>query len=165
MAPVADTATQPVVSPLKTAIRTAPAADTAAEKETPSLFRRKNKEKENATPTTQEQKLSEEVSQSTLEGAWEKFGKQRKEQGAEKMEAMILGRQIRLDQENTATILLHSSLEKSILDRIEMNLTAFLRAELKNDFIRMSHEVKEGETVKKLYTSSDKYDYMVTQNP
>ncbi|MDH5609173.1 MAG: hypothetical protein OEY56_06810, partial [Cyclobacteriaceae bacterium] len=45
------------------------------------------------------------------------------------------------------------------------NLTAFLRAELKNDFIRMSHEVKEGETVKKLYTSSDKYDYMVTQNP
>ncbi len=62
-------------------------------------------------------------------------------------------------------IQLSSSLEISILERLEQGIVQFFRKELKNSLIQLQKEVSEQEKSKKLYTSKEKYDYMVEQNP
>ncbi len=62
-------------------------------------------------------------------------------------------------------IQLSSSLEISILERLEQGIVQFFRIKLKNSMIQLQKEVSEQEKSKKLYTSKEKYDYMVEQNP
>ena len=82
------------------------------------------------------------------------------------MEQLILTRSLALTDSNEVIIQLRSTLEVSILERFEHEMIAFLRKQLKNDTIQLKKEIQEGEQQsQKLYTSADKYEFMVKQNP
>ncbi len=72
-----------------------------------------------------------------------------------------------MDNREGNEIVLHlgSQLEMTILAKIEQELVQFLRQELSNDLIILKKEVAEQQATQKLYTSQDKYEHMVEQNP
>ena len=53
----------------------------------------------------------------------------------------------------------------SFLEKFDTELVQFLRKELDNDHIVIRTELEEMKEEKKLYTSTDIFDYMVKQNP
>ena len=64
-----------------------------------------------------------------------------------------------------AFIMLNSSLEIAILDRIEADLVNFLREALSNDQLVLQKEIREDLKKGKIFTSKDKYDFMVKEQP
>lgn len=128
------------------------------------MFRKRKKEG----PTDEEnrkEKKKEYFDQEQLEEVWKEFRELRINNGAGDMEQLLLSRELKIENENELIIFLNSALEISILERFEHELVIFLREKLQNDFINIEKEVKEEEQKEKLYTSSDKYDYMAKQNP
>lgn len=97
--------------------------------------------------------------------AWEEFRTLRKQAKASDMELMVLGRIMQKSPPHNALIRLGNALEASVLERFEDDAVQFLRKKLGNSLLRIDREVQETETSKKLYTSKDKYEYMITQNP
>ena len=81
------------------------------------------------------------------------------------MEQLVLNRPIRKEGETKLLISLASPLEVSILERAEQGIVLYLRTQLRNTKILIENEVQEQETSKKLYTSKDKFEYMVSINP
>ncbi len=80
------------------------------------------------------------------------------------MEAIVLNRNP-LKNGNGISLTLSSALEIEILERFETDLVGHLRGELQNDLIKIDKVVEEIKEGRKLYTSKDKYDYLVEQNP
>ncbi len=78
---------------------------------------------------------------------------------------MILGRELTTSEDFNIAFHLRSELESNILDRFEQELVSFLRNKLKNDKILIRKVISQEGSKQKLYTSSDKYDYLVKQNP
>ncbi|MCP4460395.1 MAG: hypothetical protein GY816_20585 [Cytophagales bacterium] len=132
-------------------------------RETPSLFRKKeeNKEEEQPIYDTKEEHYTDEA----VESVWREFGKKRIEAGAGDAEKLVLGRKLDNKEGNEIVLHLGSQLERTILAKIEQELVQFLRKSLHNDLIVLKKEVAEQEASQKLYTSQDKYDHMVYQNP
>lgn len=112
-----------------------------------------------------EEGLEEVFSAEDLEKAWAEFKIKRIAAGAGDTEQLVLGRTLSKGDGNQVTITLTSALEGSILDRFEQDLVQFLRKSLRNAMINLNREMQEQEQSKKLYTSRDKFDYMVQQNP
>lgn len=81
------------------------------------------------------------------------------------MEMLVLNRSVTKTGEHDVLIQLASSLEISILERQEQDIVQYFRKHLKNSLIQLQKAVSEQEKSKKLYTSKEKYDYMVEQNP
>lgn len=151
----------------RTPLVTGPANSSVAEsKETPSLFRKKPLQAAN--PQEKESKVEkkgQEFTQKALSEVWSKFGEILKNKGAGDAEKLILGRELRKGEEHMVIIKLGSQLHVSILEKFELELVQYLRSELQNDHIQLTKLVEEKEEGRKLYTSKDKYDYMVEQNP
>ncbi len=80
-------------------------------------------------------------------------------------EKLILSRSVEKLDEKTVCIHLKSDLESSILDRFENDLIGYLRKALENDLINLKKEVRKEKKQQKLYTSSDKYEYLLEKNP
>jgi len=100
-----------------------------------------------------------------LQSAWKSFNKKRGNKVIGESEKLVLSRRIEKIDENTVCIFLQSELEVTILDRFELKLIGFLRDSLKNDLVKLKKVVRREEAKQKLYTSSDKYDYLVEKNP
>ena len=132
------------------------------QKETPSIF----KKKKDHPPKKNKEKIlkNEEFTEVELQEAWKGFIELRKNKVVSEMERLIFTRQISKKGMN-ALIVLNSSLEFAILDRIEVELVNFLRETLSNDQLIVHKEVKEDPKKDKLYTSKDKYDFMVKEQP
>ena len=131
-------------------------------KETPSLFRKKEENKEEkAVYDTKEEHYTDEA----VENVWRGFGKHRIDAGAGDAEKLVLGRKIKNIEGNEIVIHLGSQLELTILAKIEKELVQYLRQELLNDLILLKKEVAEQQVSQKLYTGQDKYDRMVEKNP
>ncbi len=82
------------------------------------------------------------------------------------MEAIVLNRQPSLIEGGPRILLvLSSALEIQILERFEADLVTHLRDELLHDGILIEKKIEELKEGRKLYTSKDKYDYLVEQNP
>ena len=82
------------------------------------------------------------------------------------MEQLIFNRLLKIKEGFILELQLRSTLEISILERFEHELVNHLRSLLKNDQILIEKVVlEEEEQTRKLYTSADKYEYMVQQNP
>ncbi|XOV93761.1 MAG: hypothetical protein ACFHWX_03425 [Bacteroidota bacterium] len=77
----------------------------------------------------------------------------------------MLNRNVSKSGEQDVLIHLASSLEVSILERLEQGIVQHFRKVLRNSSIQLQKDVTEQEKSKKLYTSKEKYDYMVEQNP
>ena len=132
------------------------------EKETPSLFRKK---KESGLAEVAEKVIREEdFTEAQLQEAWSSFIELRKSQVIGEMEQLILSSKL-TKKESEVVVFLNNSLEISIFERIEFELLAFFREALGNDRISLIKEVKEDTQKQKLYTSKDKYDFMLAQNP
>ncbi len=85
--------------------------------------------------------------------------------GAGDAEKLVLSRELVKKAGNEITIMLGSQLEINILEKFEPDLVQHLRRELHNDLIFLTKSVKEQKEGQKLYTSQDKYDFMVKENP
>jgi DNA polymerase-3 subunit gamma/tau len=132
------------------------------QKETPSIFKKK---KDQRSKGVKEKILKNEAfTEGELQEAWKNFIELRKKKVVSEMEQLILTRKITKKDMN-ALIVLNSSLELAILDRIEVELVNFLRETLSNDQLIVHKEVKEDLKKDKLYTSKDKYDFMVKEQP
>ena len=55
--------------------------------------------------------------------------------------------------------------DSAILDRIEADLVNFLREALSNDQLVLQKEIREDLKKGKIFTSKDKYDFMVKEQP
>ena len=154
--------------PVKTVESAAPSLESKpdslspTQKETPSIF----KKKKDHPPKEDKEKIlkNEAFTEGELQEAWKGFIELRKKKVVSEMEQLILTRQITKKDMN-ALIVLNSSLEIAILDRIEVELVNFLRKTLSNDQLIVHKEVKEDPKKDKLYTSKDKYDFMVKEQP
>lgn len=135
--------------------------DTA--KETPSLFRKK-KEPQNKSPVLKE-KQEVAFDQSQLEESWKAFGIERRKTKIGEMERLVLNRPISKDEGSAVSIQLKSDLEGGFVDKFELELTTFLRRNLKNDSIKLSKKFDEQQKETKVYTNSDKFEALAKQNP
>jgi DNA polymerase-3 subunit gamma/tau len=81
------------------------------------------------------------------------------------MEMLVLNREVSKGDNFEIRIQLNSELESSIVDRFELDILTFLRKVLCNDFITLERVISEDKQEKKIYTSKDKFEYLVEQNP
>tara|TARA_Y100001972_G_C7608883_1_gene305184 strand:- start:467 stop:814 length:348 start_codon:yes stop_codon:yes gene_type:complete len=100
-----------------------------------------------------------------LQQVWLAYKKESEEKGVSDTEMLVLNRTVTKTGEHDVLIQLASSLEISILERQEQGIVQYFRKHLKNSLIQLQKAVSEQEKSKKLYTSKEKYDYMVEQNP
>lgn len=133
-----------------------------SQKETPSIFGRKKPKKEEEVISVVN-KLTHEFSQQELDKAWAAF--KISLTNPSDTDKLILSKELMKKEGNTLLIQLDSQLEVSFLEKLEMELVQFLRTGLKNDYITIDKIVKAAAETKKLYSTSDIYDYMVEQNP
>ncbi len=138
---------------------------TEKNRETPTLVSKKKEEEVKKDQPGNQQKLSSEFTKEQLLESWTQFVNKRKKKGTGEMEQLILNRQLSKTGDQEVTMLLFSELETTILEKIEMELVSHLRKTLENDFIVLKKKVREEEAKQKLYTSSDKFDYLAEQNP
>jgi DNA polymerase-3 subunit gamma/tau len=136
-------------------------------KETPCIFRRKSDKSD------LKEKQKEEVLPEKLEPfdndqvilAWAEFKKLRLDGGAGDTEQLVLSRDMVKSGEHNLLISLASQLEVSILERFDQDVVQFFRKKLSNTLIQLENHVAVQNSSKKLYTSRDKFDHMVEQNP
>lgn len=133
-------------------------------KETPSIFNRK-KPKESGEDATKSvvDKKEELFTEEELQVTWKAFSDLKSNAGD--TERLILNKKVSKGNEHSVIIHLGSQLEVSFLEKIEVEMVQFLRTELSNDYITIKREILQEEESKKLYTSTDIFDYMVKQNP
>ncbi len=148
---------EPVVSPV------VPSASNGS-KQTPSLFRKKEEAKAE-TPVAEVVKRETLFDQAALEVAWTLFAETRAKLSMNDAEKLVLGRKLEKRKGNEVQIILDSQLEMSILEKVEQDLVQFMRKTLSNDHIFLTKSVQEQNETQMLYTSKDKYAYMVEQNP
>ena len=131
-------------------------------KETPSIFKKKKDQmlKEAEVKASKNEAFTE----VELQDAWKHFIELRKKEVVSEMEQLILTRQM-IKKGMNAFIMLNSSLEIAILDRIEADLVNFLREALSNDQLVLQKEIREDLKKGKIFTSKDKYDFMVKEQP
>ncbi|MGK7393702.1 MAG: hypothetical protein ACNS62_03980 [Candidatus Cyclobacteriaceae bacterium M3_2C_046] len=60
---------------------------------------------------------------------------------------------------------LGSALQQDILERFRSDLVNYLRKQLQNDQLNLISRLVQEEVKGKIYTSQDKYQYLVRKNP
>ena len=127
------------------------------------MFRKKEVKQDEANDPVEKLENPFEI-QSVLD-CWKAFGEDRIANGAGDAEKLVLSRELLMGEGHDITIRLGSQLELTILEKLEQDFIQHIRKELKNDYINLKKKVEEQKQTQKLYTSKDKYDHMVEQNP
>jgi len=96
-----------------------------------------------------------------LRSAWEEFAEQRKKFQAE----FQLLAQPYLLQDNRVILHLLSPVQDTMLNNIKSELTTHLRERLKNTTILVVGELTETDDKKMMYTSRDKFEFLLDKNP
>lgn len=112
-----------------------------------------------ATAVAQEEKSA--FTSEQLHLAWQEFAEQRRKYQAE---YQLLAQPYDLKDDKVILHLL-SPVQETMLNNIRTELTAFLREKLKNSSILVVGELKESEDKKMMYTSRDKFEYLLEKNP
>lgn len=100
-----------------------------------------------------------------VQAAWTAYKEMRIANKASDTEKLVLNRRLsKAEAEFNVKILLESQLEVSILEKFESDLIQFLRKTLDNTNVVIEREISEVELTKTLYTSRDKFEYMVQRN-
>ena len=141
-----------------------PTAITSKPTETPSIFNRKKPKEEVKEETSSiTDKREKAFTEPELQEAWKKFAAGKS--GAGDTDKLILNRALSKGEGNKVIIHLASQLEVSFLEKLEVELIQFLRANLENDHITIERSIVQEEETKKLYTSKDIFEHMVKENP
>lgn len=136
----------------------------AAAKQTPSLTVLDEEEEK------VEEKVEEEVHKDTpfdekmLLKVWEAYFEKRKGTLAG-IESMVLKNKPILREDYVLELAINNGVEINILKKMEEDLLWFLRNELNNTEISISHVQKEQEEGENLYTDLDKFNDMAKRNP
>jgi DNA polymerase-3 subunit gamma/tau len=93
--------------------------------------------------------------------AWDEFAEQRKKFQAEYQ----LLAQPYLLQDNRVIVHLLSPVQDTMLNNIKSELTTHLRERLKNSAILVVGELTETDDKKMMYTSRDKFEFLLERNP
>ncbi|CAN0459007.1 unnamed protein product, partial [Ectocarpus fasciculatus] len=100
-----------------------------------------------------------------LKVAWEGFKEKRmSSEAANESDRIILNKELNLLEDKTVEVTITNELERGILGRFETEITQHLREALQNDFIKVTTKLQEIAASKKLYTSKDKFEHMLSQN-
>ncbi len=134
-------------------------------KETPSLIRSKPEKQEEVEKKPLLEDKSTPFTNEQVQELWASFKKERLENGASDTEKLVLDRRLERTDEDVITIYLESQLEISILEKCEQDLSQYLKKHLDNTVFHIRKEVTEIKSTKNLYTSREKFEYMVQQNP
>jgi len=132
-------------------------------KETPSIFGKKKSTENEKEPAPVIDKKENDFTEDQLQAAWKAYAEQKADAGD--TEKLVLGKQIKKVSNHEVVLILGSQLEVSFLEKFDTELVQFLRKELHNDHVVIRTELEELDEAKKLYTSTDIFDYMVKQNP
>ena len=132
-------------------------------RETPSIFGKKKSKEESpeASPVIEKKEVA--FSEEDLQAAWKGFAAQKPQAGD--TERLVLSKSVKKGEDHSVIIMLGSQLEVSFLEKFDTELVQYLRAQLENDHIVLRTEIAEIGQEKKLYTSTDIFDYMARQNP
>ena len=109
--------------------------------------------------------LNEPFDQKELQLAKSKFEALRRDMGSSDMELIILGKDLEIKRLPVLQTILSSQLERGIFEKIQKEYTEFLRQELKNTSIVIEVSYQEETKKKRPFTSKEKYEYMVKENP
>ncbi len=96
-----------------------------------------------------------------LQSAWMTFADQRKKFQAE---YQLLSQSYEL-QDHMIIVQLLSPVHETMLNNIKVELTAFLREKLRNNFIQITGHLQTGEEKKVMYTNREKFDFLADKNP
>ena len=78
---------------------------------------------------------------------------------------MVLQQEIYLKDATTIAIKFTNPVKIDILDKFRSDLITHLKSKLNNGKISLEIEMIEEETKRKMYTNSDKFNYLAEKNP
>lgn len=107
---------------------------------------------------------NEVVSPVRLEEVWSEYVDLLKED-ERNAECTVLNQPYELKDQTIVALKLSNSIQLDILERFRQEFVQYLRTSLKNSEISLQTEIVQEETKQKLYTSQDKFNYLVSKNP
>ncbi len=119
------------------------------------------KKPEAATTAEKKEEIVHSFTEEQLRSAWEEFAEQRKKFQAE---YQLLAQPYML-LDNRVIIHLLSPVQDTMLNNIKSELTTHLRVRLKNSAILVVGELTETDDKKMMYTSRDKFEFLLERNP
>ena len=100
-----------------------------------------------------------------LRQEWSKFAEQKKLAGYDSA-YMVLNQEVKLLEDGvTIPLVMTNSLQMDKLNEIRVELTQYLRKELHNSQINVTAKLVKEERQRKLYTASEKLNYLIEKNP
>lgn len=102
-----------------------------------------------------------------LQAKWHNYKQKRAEEGKlNESDNIIFNKELELVEGSTIKLKISNTLERDILARFEMDLLGYLRKELSNTTIQIVTDMVQPVDTggKKLYTSKDKLEYMLSKN-
>ncbi|MBY0425454.1 MAG: hypothetical protein K2Q22_07455, partial [Cytophagales bacterium] len=103
------------------------------------------------------------LSKTDFQSAWMELAESRKNIPNEHM--ILNGRELIFGENNLITIKLENKILLDKFNQVRSDWGEFLRNKLGNVSFKMEALVMEKEEKKSMYTSSDKYQYLVSKNP
>ncbi len=120
-----------------------------------------DKKKPEATVEEKKEEVINSFTEEQLRSAWEEFAEQRKKFQAEYQ----LLAQPYIRQDNRVILHLLSPVQDTMLNNIKSELTTHLRERMKNTTILVVGELTETDDKKMMYTSRDKFEFLLERNP
>ncbi len=100
-----------------------------------------------------------------LRQEWSKFAEQKKLAGQDSA-YMVLNQEVHLMEDGvTIPLVMTNSLQMDKLNEIRVELIQYLRKELHNSRINVTAKLVKEEKQRKLYTASEKLNYLIEKNP
>lgn len=99
-----------------------------------------------------------------LKKHWQAFASQKEAEG-KNFEHMVLQQEIYLKDTTTIVIKFTNPVKIDILDKFRADLITYLKTKLNNGKISLEIEMIEEEAKRKMYTNSDKFNYLAEKNP
>ncbi|MEK6476220.1 DNA polymerase III subunit gamma/tau [Catalinimonas sp. 4WD22] len=117
-------------------------------------------------PEQQEQVMgTRTVEIARLRQEWAKFAEQKKLAGRDSA-YMVLNQEVNLLEDGvTIPLKMTNSLQMDVLNEVRVELIQYLRKELHNSQINVTAELVKDEKQRKLYTASEKLNYLMEKNP
>ena len=126
-----------------------------------SLLKGESKAETKNSGSASETSFAEPFTENQLREVWNAFAEQRKKFQAE---YQMLSQPYKLEG-SIITVELLSPVHETMLDNIKIEITAFLREQLRNNTIQVTGEIQSNEEKKIIYTNREKFDYLVEKNP
>ncbi|HLF35507.1 MAG TPA: DNA polymerase III subunit gamma/tau [Cyclobacteriaceae bacterium] len=107
---------------------------------------------------------SNKFSMTQLKEAWNEFTEYLKKQSNE-IEYKLMERDFTLEEDHKIILPIDNIIEEDILARFKQDLLKHLRTNLKNDQVNIETKLKKSESGKKLFTNTDKFQYLAKKYP